>query len=1243
MRSSRGKKVLSIVNLLALALVMFAPMAARPVMAQATTGSIRANVTDPSGAAVVGATVRAKNQATGVESGAFKTSGEGLVDISGLIPGAYTLTVEAPGFKRSQVTDVTVNLGVPTSLDIALQAGGVEETVTVVAGTEEVVNRDQSQLSTTFETRKVEELPTNAAGAGLDTLALLVPGVVVGATGVSNNNGTELSVNGNRVRSNNFQIDGSDNNDLSVAGPSFFVDNQDQVAEYQVITNNFSAQYGRNQGAIVNIVTKGGTNEFHGSAFEYHRNRSALDSLNNLERRDPTRGKADKFISNVYGGTIGGPIVKDKAFFFGTYQGIKQRQTVNVFSTSLAILPSEFARLTANNPGNTAIAAITNLSAFALTGLGTVRPRSVGGTVQTGVCVNAAGTVVACNTAGAQGPFQVGGPYDIVRIGTQFYQAAQPERIFATPFDQQEFSGRVDMKINDRNNFYARYLFQDSVSKNALGSTNGFTGDIPARTQNFGGTYTRQIGNTMVNEFRSVYQRLLVNFGGGCSGPGCIPDPADIGTAAPDIVFTGVTGRFVQSNTLRTIGGGTGFPQGRTNQLYQFADNLSWTRGSHSMIMGAELKYTKQVVPFLPAFNGQFTFGTTAGPTRLANNAPSAFALTVGNPIITYTEWDQYYFFQDDWKVRDNLTLNLGLRYEYTGQPINDLRNLTVERESSSSPLFNPAIPIEQRVLPEIPVDKNNFAPRVGFAWTPRMGSGSAFNRFLFGENDATVIRGGFSVAYDPAFYNILLNVSNAAPVAAALSIPTASLPATNSPIPVPGTLTGEQVRTNASATGLLPVGKLNPNLLSQVPVGRDFHAPYSLQFSFGVQRQINRTNVFEARWVRTRGIGLFASVNRNPFIRNIVNGLGTQEIELDANGDGVADGVTNFTFPGFKNLLPAGITPAVCADVAGTPDNEGICSGRLIPGRGRITSRENTAQSTYDGAQFRYNGRFFNNALNIGAAYAFSKTIDDASEIFAIAEDSPFAQNPFDINRGERSRSAYDRPHAFSLNFLYDFPMFKEQRGFAGKLLGGWQLNGQQVLTSGRPYTPSQFFNRGFLGAAFSYWTDTAGGESLRPFVANPNADPRKVAISQVDAYWAFGVPVQNINGFYDMAEFFNLSGNAIPVSLKDVRYVVNAPGSAALFGTPFGNAPRNSLRGPAVNQLNLGLFKNTRITENVRIQFRAEAFNVLNHPQPGFGVVANQQFPDNYIEDAGTTFAEKGEMALARRVIQFGLRIVF
>lgn len=1207
------------------------------VSAQSTTGTIRGLVTDPNGATVAGATVVAKNQATGVTSGEFKTTGEGIYVLTNLIPGKYDITVTSPGFSSTVTTGIDVRLGQDTTINVELKPGDVSATINVVANTEEIINRDQSQLSTSFETRKVEELPSNAAGSGLDTLALLVPGVVTGATGVSNSSGTELSVNGNRVRSNNFQIDGSDNNDLSVAGPSFFVDNQDQVAEYQVITNNFSAQYGRNQGAIVNIVTKSGTNEFHGSLFEFHRNRSSLDSMTNLERRDPGRSQADKFISNVYGGTVGGPIIRDKAFFFASYQGIKQRQTTVLQSTSVAILASEFARLTSNNPGNNAIAAITNQSAFAITNFGTVRPRTDLGAGTAGVCVNPTLGVRACGTAGAQGPFVIGGAFDVVSINNVLYQAAFPERVFATPYDQEEFSGRIDLKINDRNSLYGRYLFQDGNNKNALGSTNGFTGDIPFRTQNLGGTYTRQIGNTMVNEFRAVYQRLLVSFGGGCAGIGCIPAPADIGTATPDIVFSGVTGFFNRGAPLRTIGGGTGFPQGRENQLYQFADNLSWTRGKHSLIFGGEFKYTKQVVPFLPAFNGQFTFNSS---TRLFNNAPSAFALAVGNPIITYTEMDQYYFIQDDWKVRENLTLNLGVRYEYTGQPINDLREITLAREQGSNPLFNPALPLATRVLPEIPVDKNNFAPRFGFAWSPRFGSG--FMRSLFGEDD-TVIRGGASIAYDPAFYNILLNVSNAAPVAATLSIPTASLPSTGSPIPVPGTLTGEQVRTNAAATGLLPVGRLNPLLLNQVPVGRDFHAPYSLQFSFGLQRQIGRTNRFEARWVRTRGIGLFQTVNRNPFIRNIVQGMGTQVLETDANGDGIADGTVNFTFPGFPGLLPAGLTPAVCADVAGTPDNEGICNGRLIAGRGRITSRENTATSTYDGAQFSYNGRFLNNGLTIGAAYAFSKTIDDASEIFAIAEASPFAQNPFNINRGERALSAYHRPHAFSMNFLYDFPMFKEQHGFVGRLLGGWQINGQHVLTSGRPYTPSQFFNASFLGANFSYFTDTAGLESLRPFISNPTADPRRVAISQVDAYWAFGVPVQNVNGYYDLAEFFNISGNAVPVSAQSVRYILNGPGAAALRGTPFGDAPRNSLRGPTVNQLNMGLFKNTRINENVKIQFRVEAFNVLNHPQPGFGVVANQQFPDNFVEDAGFTFAEKGEMALARRVIQFGLRIVF
>ena len=259
------------------ALVLASSLAA---FGQATTGTLRGTVTDPNGEVVAGATVTAKHQGTGNTTPAT-TNSEGGYVLSNLPPGAYTVTVEAiSGFSKKSVTDVNVPIGTTTDLPISLSLGSPTEIVTVTSTGEEVITRDQAQISTTFETRKIEDLPSNGAGGGIDTLALLAPGVVASRNSGVNTDGAGLSVNGNRGRSNNFQIDGSDNNDLSIGGPSLFVDNQSQVAEYQVITNNFSAQYGRNSGAVVNIVTKSGTNQFHGDLTEYHQDNYNLNSLN---------------------------------------------------------------------------------------------------------------------------------------------------------------------------------------------------------------------------------------------------------------------------------------------------------------------------------------------------------------------------------------------------------------------------------------------------------------------------------------------------------------------------------------------------------------------------------------------------------------------------------------------------------------------------------------------------------------------------------------------------------------------------------------------------------------------------------------------------------------------------------------------------------------------------------------------------------------------------------------------------
>src|SRR5262249_16675916 len=364
MRKLRKAKQLVFAAALALTAAIFLPLVTPSAFAQATTGAIKGRVTDEAGAVVPGATVSVKNQATGVQSPAYRASSDGLYLIPSLQPGKYTLTVESSNFKRAQYTDVDVRLGQDTVIDVLLQPGGISETVTVTAATETTIQKDTSQLSSSFEARKVEDLPSNVAGVGIDTLALLAPGVTPGFGSV-NGNGTTLSVNGNRARSNNFTIDGVDNNDLSIGGPSYFVDNQDQVAEFQVITNNFSAQYGRNQGAIVNIVTKAGTNSFHGSAFEFHRDAANFDSLNNIEKSGGQTGPLP-LLYNVFGGTIGGPIKRDRAFFFASYQGITTRQSAEDITGGLSILPADLARMAQDFPNNNAIQAYTQFSYFAI-------------------------------------------------------------------------------------------------------------------------------------------------------------------------------------------------------------------------------------------------------------------------------------------------------------------------------------------------------------------------------------------------------------------------------------------------------------------------------------------------------------------------------------------------------------------------------------------------------------------------------------------------------------------------------------------------------------------------------------------------------------------------------------------------------------------------------------------------------------------------------------------------------------
>ena len=1204
-------------NFLVFTLAVFAVLFvfSKPAMAQATTGTLKGAVVDPQGAAIAGATVTVRNEATGVVQTTTATS-DGLFAITNLPPGKYTVTGTAStGFSAKKVTGVDVRIGTDTDIKVELEIGTPTETVTITGNTEEIV-QTTSQISASFESRKVEDLPSNAAGGGLDTLALLAPGVVPGFGNV-NSNGTTLSVNGNRARSNNFTLDGTDNNDLTIGGPNFFISNQDSVQEFQVITNNYSAQFGRNQGAVINYVTKSGTNEFHGSGFEFHRNSSALDAMTNQQRSESSRSRRDKFISNVFGGTFGGPIVKNKLFFFGDAQFIRQRESFTFNAGNPAITPAGLQLLAAQYPGNPAIATLVNQSLFAL------QPNARVRSTASNLCFPKDPTLAFSCTPG-NANFANG-----LAVPTAF-----ADWDIGLPFNQKEYGIRGDFNPNSRDSFNVKYRFQESPETNTVTSSNGFFGDIPFTSKNLNGAYTRQIGSHSVNDLRVAWQKLSLIFGGGCTDPlkGCVPDAADIDKSFTNITFTGIS---ASGTTLQSIGPATNLPQGRQVRVFQIADTFSWTRGKHTALFGVDFRDLDNAIPFLPNINGAFRFNST---TRLVQNFPNFVTLGAGEPRISYKERDQFYFVQDDWRVTDNLTLNLGLRYEYTGAPINLLNEITTTRESDpSTALWRQSLPIEARTVPKVPTDKNNWAPRLGFAWSPRFGNGG-FARYLFGENDATVVRGGFSIAYEPAFYNILLNVSTAAPTVFLNTINntgTAAAPGFR----LPSNPTGDVVR---SALGsFLQRNTFDPRWLSQTVVGSDFHAPFSRQWSFGIQRQINRNNVAEVRYVGNAGRDLFQTNNRNPFIANLVNGFTSSGF-----------GGTAFTFPGFPNLVPAGITMVpISGNDPATPDNEAADDGRIIAGHGLIRSRENTGSSIYHSLQARYNGRL-SNQLTLGASYTWSKTIDNVSEIFSFGEIA-ISSNPFDVTQNERGLSGNDRPQAFSTNFLWDVPWLKGQNGFVGKTLGGWQFNGTYVLTSGRTFTPSQFFNV-FGAPTYQDFTFTAGFfgfDNIRAFQGNRNAPRDTVAITDVDvSYFGFADFTPSSTGFYSLNEL-NRTGNLVSVTPDQVRYIFNGPGAAKRFGNPFGNVARNSERGPALNILNLGIFKNTKIGERVNIQFRAELFNALNHPNPGYGVAGEDSLPDTFIEDAGlygvsdnrTGFNDKRAMELSSRRIQFGIRIVF
>ena len=1225
-----------------------------------TTGNLQGIVRDPNGAAVAGAAVKVTNTETGIVR-ETTTNEDGLYRVPNLLPGsAYQVEVAATGFSNRIVENVAVRLATENSADIELGVQGASGEVTITGETP-LINSTQNQLSTSYSQKQLTQLPYN--GGSIDNLALLTPGVLTPGD-ADFTNGVGISANGNRGRSNNFQLDGQDNNDNSVAGPSLTITNTQAICDYQVTTNNPSAEFGRNAGAQVNAITCPGTNNFHGSLFEYFSN-NRLNARNNIEKQAGTayrfladngfseleglanRGGQNIFSNNRVGGSLGGPIKKNRAFFFATFQADIQNgeaDTSNLGTGGLVFRPQSVQiAQSLGFPGANSILGNTNVgggpTAANVPGTFYVVPATEDtngdGVIDAFANPNGAFTnsLFVCRVAPPAGepcpaanliPLQTG---EAIRISGNNQRAYQ-------------FITKEDFNITEKDTLNVRYIYDNTKFPNTP-ATGGFLSgaffDLPSKNNNLGVTYTRLISSTFTNEARFNFSRLDVKFG---DPNGTLP--------APGITFVGQ--RDVPGN-FNSLGFGTAnnLPQSRKVDVYQEQDTFSMSLGNHFVKVGFDLRQQKVENFFLPNFLGVFRFrggaggGTIASGTSLCPNCrfftaagnprggnalafenlllgrPDRITFALGNPQISTNQNDYFFFVQDDYRVRSNLTLNLGLRYEYSTTPFNPIIEQINERESNASTaIFSTAFPLEFRTAQKIKTDKNNFAPRVGFAYSPNIDFlGDRFS------NGRTVIRAGFGIAYDPSFFNIVLNTVTAAPFAAAGQF-----------VQTPGTAGAVNFPSLPTTTAQLNVtpgtNGGDPRLFNQTRVDPNFYNPYTMQFNVGIQQELFKDTVFEIRYVGSRIIGQYQTVNANPDVRFLNNA---------ATFLGLAPGT-------FSNGNIAPLRP-------GTNGN-----GRLDPNFGPVRLRNNGARSTYDGMQMRFDTRFSDVIVN--ANYTFSKTLDNASEIFGTlggGQGIAVSQNPFDTLQGEWGLSAFHQKHNFTANFVYELPFFKDQKGFVGKALGGFQFNGIIFAGSGRPYTPIQAFSNvdpGFEGA----FTNGV----LRPFNGNPSAANGTIAFGYGAACVAlFGGPECETAEPGNFIVYNTLNPGSVgtvvanaQAAQQQARLVYNDSGLVAIgflgsfdeaeafkyFRNYYGDVGRNTFLGDNRIRVNLSVVKQTRINETMQIEFRAEATNLFN--RRNFGV------PDAITEDASFgnfvgSFQNPGFNFGDFRQVRFGLRFLF
>lgn len=1175
-------------NTIKLLTAVFALLLTQSVFAQTNAG-LSGVITDINKATVVGATVRVVSTETGAQRNTVSNQ-DGFFNFQQLPPGNYKVTVNQEGFKSSQIDALTLAVGQTRELNVVLEIGEVAAVVNITGSEIEPASIDQSsnRLGVNISAKEVEQLPVN--GRNYSQLYLNAPG----ATNTGTGNFGDLRFNGRANQQNQTKLDGIESTAIFDASPGYVTVQGSQfrlqtsienIQEFRVDSSNYPAEYGTGTGGQINVIGKSGGNEFKGSLFYYLRN-DVFDARNFFDGADKSPLRLNQF-----GGSFGGPIIKNKLFFFGSYEGLRQRAGFNSIESTPSNFVRDFIGFYTGEAGDPR---------------GIAARQALGLNAADAEAANA--RIAALRATGVINAFPVG-TGQAFNIGS-VTNAAQVNRVNRTAqLDEDAFSGRIDYRINDKFNFYGRYQRNNGNLLSPDGTSGRF---ISARQKpdNFVASLTQVYGSSIINETKFGINRA----------------PTDLLTVVPDI--TGLNGFDLTRTSLRLTGnivspgvnGGlaTGFtePGGLTRQSsagngraqpirptsYSFIDNLSVTRGNHSMKFGGEVRLLK--VNFDQLGGITYSYGNLTD-FLLNRNLTAAFIgdlsqpgdfrvatdpiTTISRPFEGPSEGRQYYLIgygQDEWRVRPNVVLNFGLRYEFYS--VN-------QEENNRAVIFDAA---SGKLLPSdtgfYQTSKSNFGPRLGITWSPE---------FLKGK---TVFRAGGGIYYGPGQYEDLIQPIESNVFRSSTTLANGLTTATGTQV---STIGGTQTRFTPRAYDV-----------------NGYRVPERVgQYGASVQQQLPGNTVLTVGYVGSQG--------RNLFLRSITNRIlpGQTIIQNGAPLPGGVGVINRCSVAPVNGTCPGqiiGVTTVREFDVVGKSLN---ANGEIIANPagllqpfGEIDYKTSGGRDRYDSLQIQVNRRF-TQGLTINAQYQFGKSFGNTQG----SNEATTAQNPYSFAE-EFGNNTFDIRHSANVTTLYELPIGKGRRydfgGVADAFLGGWQVGGVYNARSGSPLV---------IGIA--------------------RADV--VAVCQNAAGCALGTSTVG-NGFV-----ISLPTGALPAGFIAV---VNTPGgnasrntrrpdlipgvnpfltdgglrylNPAAFAIPapgtYGNLPRNFLKGPVFHQFDLTLQKSFSISEKIKLQFRSEIYNLFNRAN-----FANPpaSLPNNL--GTGATSQQPGQAFTLNNVGQFGV----